>query len=101
MELLLTKQIIGIRDRGLPTESKRIYACPGDKVRVIFNNSNPSSNNYFICEKDDQNFVVFHSQFDFFTDDGDYENIIFDKIELTNDLLYPKSAKTFEDTIFE
>ena len=105
MKLLLTKPIVGTRDRGLPTESKYTYANSGDKVKVMFNNSSLSydgkPNGYFVCEKDDQNFVVFHSQFSFAIDDKDYDDIVFDKIELTDDLLYPESTETFEDKIFE
>lgn len=82
MKLLLSKPIVGIIDRGLPTENRHTYANPGDTVEVIFDNTG-----HYVCIKDDLDFIVFNSQFD----------TILNERERKDDILYPESTEDFED----
>jgi len=88
MKVLLTKQIVGIRDRGLPTEHKQVYAEPGDKVHVLFDNTIEDDTQgligHFVCEKNDQDFVVFPSQFNL---------IIKERENARDDLFYPEPTE--------
>lgn len=100
MKLQLTKQIVGIRDRGMPNESRIIYAEKGDRVHVLFDNTLESDTagiiGHYVCENNDQYFVVFPSQYDLtIRERGEYE-----QITTEDDLLYPKQTD-FEDTILE
>jgi hypothetical protein len=84
----------------MSTESRIVYAEKGDRVRVLFDNTVESETvgitGHYICEQNDQYFVVFPSQYDLtIKERGEYEQIITD-----NDLLYPK-PEDFEDTILE
>jgi hypothetical protein len=86
MRLLLTKQIVGIRDRGLPTESKRVFADPGDRVKVLFNNTKDSPSGpigHYVCEYNGQDFIIFNSQFD----------LMFNEKELKDDILHPRGEE--------
>jgi hypothetical protein len=106
MKLQLIKQIVGIRDRGLPTEHRHIYADIGDRVHVIFDNTIDAStldlfitNGHYICEKNDQHFVVFPSQYDLsFEDRGDIRNMIPITL-IENDLLHSEPTELIEDIL--
>jgi hypothetical protein len=111
MKLQIIKPIVGIRDRGKPTESKITYADKGDRVSVVFDNTYESITQgmcgHYICVKDDQHFVVFHSQYDLVFNERNYGNGELSPLTTTeNDLLYPKSTERvntqdIEDTILE
>jgi hypothetical protein len=101
MKLQLIKQIVGIRDRGLPTESRIVYAEEGDRVTVLFDNTSETFDNetigHYICGNNDNYFVVFLNQFDLIIrEKGEYKSLTTE-----DDILYSKSAEDFEDTILE
>jgi len=88
MRLTLTKPIVGIRDRGKPTESKHVYALPGEIVKVLFNDTEETMFGYkghCTCVKDDQDFIVFTSQFNEFIKEKEREDDIFHS-EFTEDI---------------
>ncbi len=39
MKLIIDKPVKGIRNRGKPDEQTILYASPGDKLNVVFNNT--------------------------------------------------------------
>lgn len=103
MKLLLNKEIVGIRDRGLPTESFHIYAYPKEKIKVLFDNTKENilgiRHGHYICDKEDLTFIVFPSQVEKILKDPDYgENDLVPNKILADDLLYSKYP---DDTTFE
>jgi hypothetical protein len=101
MKLQIIKQIVGIRDRGLSTESKIIYAEEGDRVVVLFDNTKETLDNettgHYICGNNDQYFVVFPSQYDLIIrEKGEYKSLTTE-----DDILYSKPTEDLEDTILE
>jgi hypothetical protein len=103
MKLQINQPIIGIKDRGMPTESKVVYADKGDRVSVLFDNTyetiSEGMQGHYVCVKDDLHFIVFNSQYDMMIKERDYDNT--SEIITENDLLYPKSTEEIEDTILE
>jgi hypothetical protein len=96
MKLILLKNVVGIKNRGLDNEENITHAYKGDAVNVAY-----KRRTHYICEKEGVEFIVFPSQVEHILEDI-REDITFDNYQepLYNidDLFY--SDYTEEPEIF-
>lgn len=102
MRLLISKEIVGVKDLGLPTEERHVHAEPGDVVKVVFDNTLCGIKGHFICEKDGDTFPVFISQYEKVIKERPIRDI--DEEPLSSeeyDLLYPDKRTLEKTELFE